>query len=72
SLEGWEKQALHQVIIDVAEQFELKLGKLAQPIRVAMTSSTVSPPIDITLQLIGRERVLARLERAVGFIEALA
>ena len=70
SLEHWDKKILHQIIIDVAEQFELKLGKLAQPIRVAVTGNTVSPPIDITLELLGKERVLIRLNRALEWITA--
>ena len=51
----------------MAEDLELKLGKLAQPIRVAVTGNTVSPSIDVTLFYIGRDRVLARLDRAIAF-----
>jgi glutamyl-tRNA synthetase len=47
---------------------DLKLGKVAQPIRVAMTGNTISPPIDATLALIGKERVLARLQKALDYI----
>lgn len=69
SLASWDAEALHQIIIDVAEELNLKLGKLAQPIRVAVTGNTASPPMDITLQLIGKEEVLSRLN---GVIERLA
>ena len=72
SLPAWEKEALHQIIIDVAESQDIKLGKLAQPIRVAVTGGTVSLPIDHTLYLIGRDRVLQRLENAIKFVEKLA
>jgi glutamyl-tRNA synthetase len=41
----------------------LGLGKIAQPLRVAVTGGTVSPPIDATLELLGRGRTLARLAR---------
>lgn len=68
ALEGWEQEPLHQVIIHVAESHDLKLGKLAQPVRVAVTGGTVSPPLDITLYLLGREVVLARLKRAIESI----
>lgn len=65
ALTDWQKEPLHQVIIDVAEKHAMKLGKVAQPVRVAVTGNTISPPIDITLQLIGRERVLARLDKVI-------
>jgi glutamyl-tRNA synthetase len=56
---------LHQTIEDVAKQFELKLGKVAQPVRVAVTGGTISPPIDVTLQVLGRKKSLERIERAI-------
>ncbi len=71
-LDDWQAEAIHQAIISTAEALELKLGKLAQPLRVAITGGAVSPSIDITAQLIGKERVLARLARAIGYIEARA
>lgn len=62
----WEEEALHALIKAAGEHFELKLGKIAQPVRVALTGNTISPSIDVTLRLIGREKVLARLERAIA------
>jgi len=61
----WEKEALHDVIIKTAEQLDLKMGKVAQPIRVAITGNTMSPSIDVTLLLIGRDRVLKRMAKAI-------
>ena len=61
SLPNWTKEAIHEVLASTAEIYGLKLGKLAQPIRIAMTGGTVSPPIDITMQLLGREKVVERL-----------
>ena len=61
ALASWEKAAIHAVLIETAEANQLKLGKLAQPIRLLVTGGTVSPPIDLTLELIGKERVIARL-----------
>ena len=46
------------------------LGKLAQPVRVAVTGSAASPGIFETLTLLGRERSVARLERAVAELPA--
>ena len=68
-LQSWTPEAIHQAIIDTAESLGLKLGKLAQPLRVAVTGGAVSPPIDVTVCLVGRERVLQRIDRAVKFIE---
>jgi len=64
-LADWNKEAIHQVIVDTAEKMAQKLGKIAQPVRVAVTGDTISPPIDITLFLLGRERVLLRLDAAL-------
>ena len=46
------------------------MGKIGQPIRVAVTGGPVSPPIDVTLALVGREKTLARLAKAITLIEA--
>lgn len=64
----WTKESLHQSIEDIAKQFDIKMGKVAQPIRVAITGTLVSPPIDITLQILGKRKVLERMEKAVTFI----
>lgn len=61
----WSKEAVHAVINAAAEKHGLKMGKVAQPLRVLMTGGTVSPPIDITIILIGRERALRRLEQVL-------
>jgi len=65
TLDDWKKEKIHVVLTTVAEVFGLKLGKLAQPLRVALTGTTTSPPIDITLQLIAKKTVLMRLDRAL-------
>ena len=71
-LPEWSDAAIHQAVIDIAESFGLKLGKLAQPLRVAVTGGTVSPPIDVTLRLLGRERTLQRIDRALEYLNAHA
>ncbi len=64
----WNGEVLHQIVLDIAEELELKLGKVAQPLRVAVTGAGMSPSIDITLELIGRERCLARIAKAIEYI----
>jgi glutamyl-tRNA synthetase len=68
----WDKEALHQLIESVAAEFEMKLGKLAQPLRVAVSGGGVSPSIDDTLSLIGRQRCLQRLDNALLYIKQRA
>ncbi len=64
-LTTWSKEPLHQTIQQVSEKLGVKMGKIAQPLRVALTGDTVSPPIDITLALLGRETTLSRLNNAL-------
>ena len=70
NLESWEPEALHQVVIETSEYLELKLGKVAQPLRVAITGTSVSPSIDVTLALLGRDKTLIRIDRAIKKIES--
>lgn len=69
NLIDWQKESLHQIIISTAESFGFKLGKLAQPIRVAVTGGTISPSLDQTLALLGKDKVVKRLEKAIAYIE---
>ncbi len=70
-VESWEGAQLHQIVLDVAEVMQLKLGKVAQPLRVAVCGSAVSPAIDVTLSLLGREKTLFRLNRAIQYIQTI-
>lgn len=65
----WDGEKLHQIVLDTAERLELGLGKVAQPLRVAVTGSSVSPGIDVTLALLGREKTLTRIDKAIEFIK---
>ncbi len=56
----------------MADDHGLGFGKLGQPLRVAATGGAVSPPIDVTLTLIGRDRVLARVDRAIEYVKRRA
>lgn len=64
SLENWTAVAIHEVISGVAAARGIALGKLAQPIRLAVCGGTVSPPIDATLAILGKGEALSRLARA--------
>jgi len=63
--DGWTADALLTVLTARAAADGLKLGDLLQPIRVALTGTTVSEPVNELLVVVGREESLARLERAI-------
>jgi glutamyl-tRNA synthetase len=66
ALREWQASAIHDALNALATELQVGLGKVAQPVRVAVTGSAVSPPIDATLALLGRERALARLDAALA------
>ena len=70
-IEDWNAQNIQQCIQHYAEESELKLGKIAPPIRVAVCGNANSPSIDITLELIGKKRVLTRIDNAITYISSL-
>jgi glutamyl-tRNA synthetase len=62
----WERKDLEQWLRDYAEVKGVKLGSVAQPLRVALTGSTQSPPIDAVLAALGRSEALSRILAAAG------
>ena len=62
----WSAPAIHALISEVAQEKSIALGKLAQPIRLAVSGGTVSPPIDATLAILGKSETLSRLTRALA------
>ncbi len=67
-LDDWNAEAINGAVHTIAEQLDLKLGKVAQPVRVAVAGCGISPPIDATLALLGRDVTLRRLQKALDFI----
>ncbi|TXL00450.1 glutamate--tRNA ligase [Methylococcaceae bacterium HT1] len=65
----WQGEVLHKIVLHTAEQLELKLGKVAQPLRVAVCGTGMSPSIDVTLSLLGRDKTLSRLQKAINYIK---
>ncbi len=62
---AWRPESIHQVIEQLAATLALGMGKIAQPLRVAMTGTQVSPSIDQTIYLAGRAEALKRIEAAL-------
>jgi glutamyl-tRNA synthetase len=56
----------------VLARFNLKLGQLAQPVRVALTGGTVSPGIYEVISVLGPKRTVARLRSALSRIDGAA
>jgi glutamyl-tRNA synthetase len=65
-LSEWSAVAIHQLISALAAAHQVSLGKLAQPIRLAVCGGTVSPPIDATLAILGKAESLSRLAAALA------
>src|ERR1700675_2007259 len=63
-LADWSAPAIHQLISGFAAAKGISLGKLGQPIRLAVCGGTVSPPIDATLAILGKTEALSRLSKA--------
>jgi glutamyl-tRNA synthetase len=64
-----KKENVHRLIQELSETRGEPLVKVAQPLRVALTGRTVSPPIDEVIEVLGKESVIKRLKRAIEYIE---
>jgi glutamyl-tRNA synthetase len=69
-LEDWSAAAIHHVVEEVVNEFEVGFGKVGQPLRLAVTGHGKAPGIDITLELLGKDRTLARIQQAIDYIAA--
>ena len=68
ALDEWTEEALHKTVETVSEALGVKMGKVAQPLRVAVVGRAASPGIDVTLKLIGKEACLRRIDKALEYI----
>jgi glutamyl-tRNA synthetase len=66
ALPDWSPTAVHAALEEVAAELALGMGKVAQPLRVAITGGTVSPSIEHTVYLAGRQGALQRLDAALA------
>jgi glutamyl-tRNA synthetase len=70
--EDWTLEGLKHVVEGVAEELGTNMGKVAQPLRVAIVGRAASPGIDETLLLVGKDATLRRIDKALGYIAARA
>ncbi|GAL06854.1 glutamyl-tRNA synthetase [Photobacterium aphoticum] len=68
ALTEWTTENLHAVIEQVCAELELGMGKVGMPLRVAVTGQGQSPSVDAVMQLVGKARVMARIQMALDFI----
>ena len=66
----WERTEIHQAISSAVEQLGVGFGKVAMPLRVAVTGGSPSPDLDLTLFLVGREATVRRIDRAIEQIRS--
>lgn len=71
ALQSWERVLLHDCIQQTVEELAIGFGKVGMPLRLAVTGGSPSPDLDLTLQLIGKEACLRRIDKAIVHIEQL-
>jgi glutamyl-tRNA synthetase len=68
AIDGLDTAPLEKLFHDEAERRKLGLGKIAQPVRVALTGGTASPGMYDVVQILGKEETLRRLDDAIRLI----
>jgi glutamyl-tRNA synthetase len=69
ALDDFNGEAAHSLIAEICEQSEVNMGKLAQPIRILVAGGPVSPPIDLTLGLLGKKETIQRLKAGITMLK---
>ncbi len=68
SVENFTYDNIQKALEEVVVELDLKFGKIAQPMRVALTGGTVSPGIGEVIEILGKEKVISRIQKAIDFI----
>jgi len=66
---SFDQEELEKIFTRFLERHQIKLGKVAQPLRVALTGKTVSPGIFEIMEVMGQEMVIQRLSNAISHIK---
>lgn len=69
ALDDWQREPIHQAVADSVAELEVGFGKVAMPLRVAVTGGAPSPDLDLTLYLVGKEATLRRIDKAIAHIQ---
>jgi glutamyl-tRNA synthetase len=70
AISDWRAEPLEKTIEAFCQEKQLGLGKVAQPIRVAVSGGTISPPIFQSLEFLGKQHTLSRIARCINQIES--
>lgn len=68
-LNDWKAEPVHHVIEEVCAELEVGMGKVGQPLRVAVAGCGASPSIDITLEMLGKDKTIQRIDCALEYIK---
>ena len=70
NLDDWTAESIHHVVENTVNTLEVGFGKVGQPLRLAVTGHGKSPAIDVTLELLGKEKTLSRINQAIDYIKS--
>jgi glutamyl-tRNA synthetase len=70
ALDEWRRESIQQCIANAVNELGVGFGKVAMPLRVAVTGGAPSPDLDLTVALVGRQATLRRIDRAVSHIQS--
>ena len=70
ALPTWEREAIHGAIETTVKELDVGFGKVAMPLRAAVTGGAPSPDLDLTLYLVGRDATIRRIDKAIERIHA--
>ena len=68
TINNWSEKEIDSMLVKIQEQLGLKTPQMNQPIRIALTGSTQSPSLGLTIKLMGREKSIELLNKALEFI----
>ena len=69
-LDSWDSESIDKVLEQLAKDRDVGMGKVGQPLRIALTGAAMSPGIGDTMVLVGKERSLVRISRAIEHFSA--
>jgi glutamyl-tRNA synthetase len=72
ALTNWERAGIHGAIQEAVDDLGVGFGKVAMPLRAAVTGGAPSPDLDLTLHLVGRAMTVRRIDRAIERVRAVS
>ena len=68
NLDDWNEDSIDKLLVTYREEKQLSVPKVNQPLRIALTGSTNSPSLGMTLSLFEKEEAISRIEKLINFI----